>query len=339
MATSTRLPRQAQLLTTERCNLSCRHCAVPEEDSPAERELDAPAWRRSIDDLLSSGVGHIWFTGGEPLLRKDVPELIRHALERGAERVVVVTNGTVFTEARARAYAELCRSYPRFAIHLSLDGAGAATHDQVRGPGSWQRTMDGVARLRAHGGSIRVVQTTLMEGNAHEVAQLPDLIAGVGARGLHLFSMAEVGRARALADEHCPSATWRGALEVLARMEASGCKVSVQGPLDGEDWPAGHAEVPQAAGRTTPTVVVGPDGDLFPCPFLRHVEIGNVTDRSALPDAIARLGEVTERACPTCRYLPMCAGLDLDRPFAERTGRTSHPHEHFPLGAVPVVLR
>ncbi len=337
--TSVRVPPQAQILTTERCNLACRHCAVPAEDSPVAHEVDAATWRSAIDELVHRGVHHIWFTGGEPLLRRDLPDLVRSALSAGAERVVVVTNGTVFTPDRARRFSELSRSSPRFALHVSIDGCTRATHDAVRGTGAWDRTMDGIARLRAEGGRVDVIQFTLTRATAHEIDELPGLLDTVGARGLHLFSLAAVGRAVEMGTEHASPSDWDRALRILGDLRASGRKVSAQGPIDGEDWELGAASLPRAASHTTPTMVIGPDGAVFPCPFLRHVDLGNALCREHLDATLTRLEATTEVACGTCRYLPMCAGLDLDHPFTERVGATTHPHEHFPLGPVPVSLR
>lgn len=331
------LPRQAQILTTERCNLACRHCAVPAEDSPAGHELTRAQWETAIVRMLECGVSHVWFTGGEPTLRRDVPDLVRFSLSRGAERVVVVTNAVTLNDARARTYGELCRSYPRFALHVSIDGATAPTHDSLRGQNSWKRTMDGIGRLRTFGGSVAVVQSVLTARSAGEIHEYPALLEATGARGLHLFSLASVGRSTSL-DESFPPALWPEVFDMLKGLRRSGIKVSLQGPLVGEDFGAGGAQVPRAASDTTPTVVIGPDGEIFPCPFLRHVPIGNIKEE--VSRAALRLRSVTDQACPTCRYLPMCAGLDLGQPFQPNSVSTTHPHDHFPVTTpVPVSLR
>jgi radical SAM protein with 4Fe4S-binding SPASM domain len=293
----------------------------------------------AITDLLAHGVSHIWFTGGEPTLRQELPDLVRFSLAVGAERVVVVTNGVTLSEARARTYAGLCRSYARFALHVSIDGATAETHDALRGPGAWGRTMAGISRLRSHGGSVAVVQSVLTSRSATELQEYPRLLDAVGARGLHVFSLASVGRAASL-DETLPSAQWPAVLAMLEQLRWRGFKVSVQGPIVGEDFDGANPLIPRAGGTTTPTVVVGPDGEMLPCPFLRHVPIGNITERADLPSAVARLGAVTDRACQNCRYLTVCAGLDLHRPFRTQDAIPTHPHDHFPLTtAVRVALR
>lgn len=333
------LPRQAQLLPTERCNLACAHCAVPEEDSPVEHELSTDAWRSNIDNLMAHGVSQVWFTGGEPTLRRDLDELVRHALRRGAERVVVVTNGTTLSEARARLWGEFCRSYPRFALHLSVDGTDRASHDRIRGQGAWDRTMDGVSNLRRHGGWVSVIQSTLTSSNIVGVSDLPKLVDAIGARGLHLFSLAQVGRASSMGREFIAGEDWDRALAVLAALGALGLKVSAQGPIVGDDWEPSAERAPRPAASRTPTVVVGPDGALFPCPFLRHVEIGNAGDTNSLGQTIRGFDDVTSTACGSCRYLPMCAGLDLQSPFWSTTTTTTHPHDHFPVPQVPVKVQ
>lgn len=326
------LPIQAQILLTERCNLRCKHCAVPEEWSPVAKasELSTDEWRSIIARLVRHGVSRLWFTGGEPLLRQDLPELVTHGLRLGVERVVVVTNATTLRPAVAECVASLCRGYPRFSLHVSLDGASAHTHDRMRGEGSWTRSLAGIDRLRSLGGRVDVVQTVLTRSSAEELCAFPDLLRRVGSRGWHVFSLAAVGRAEEWPTERVEPNVWPQVFEVLTNLEHQGYKVGVMGPIVDEDWPEESALQPRASLDRTPTVIVGPDAELFTCPFLRHVRIGSGRSDVSVADAVERLAAVMDMACPTCRYLTVCAGLNRSMPLvAGQTPRT-HPHDIFP---------
>src|SRR3990172_7749033 len=83
-----------------RCNLHCAHCYSDSHDRDYEGELDTAEARRVIDDLAELGVPVILFSGGEPLLREDLFELIAYAQQRGI-RGVISTNGTLITQTMA----------------------------------------------------------------------------------------------------------------------------------------------------------------------------------------------------------------------------------------------
>ncbi|MCJ7831772.1 MAG: radical SAM protein, partial [Dehalococcoidia bacterium] len=83
---------------TRRCNLHCAHCYTDSFDRDYEGELTTDEAKRVIDDLAAFGAPVILFTGGEPLLRPDLPELVAHTQGRGI-RIVISTNGTLLIHA------------------------------------------------------------------------------------------------------------------------------------------------------------------------------------------------------------------------------------------------
>ncbi len=113
--------------STRRCNLKCVHCYSSSRNIPYVNELDTKEGKRLIADIAAFGSPVLLLSGGEPLIRKDLPELARFAVDEGM-RVVVSTNGTLITKKTADKFRQIGLSY----IGVSLDGIGK-THDQFRG--------------------------------------------------------------------------------------------------------------------------------------------------------------------------------------------------------------
>ena len=129
------------------CNLRCTHCFVscgPGDDHHAMMSREEV--RAHVADGVRLGVKEFYFTGGEPFLHPQMLEILADTLEHGP--CTVLTNGTLFTRERLEALRRLSDS-ARYAleIRVSLDGHRAEDHDRLRGPGSFARTVSGLARL------------------------------------------------------------------------------------------------------------------------------------------------------------------------------------------------
>src|SRR4030042_2577021 len=146
-----------------RCNLRCVHCYSGARDRRYEGELDTAEGKALIDDLAGFGVPVILFSGGEPLMRPDILELIAHARARGV-RSVLSSNGTLITAELARELKGLQLSY----VGVSLDGL-EPTHDRFRGvEGAFARAMAGLRNCRG-GGVKGGVRFTINRRNAQDI--------------------------------------------------------------------------------------------------------------------------------------------------------------------------
>jgi radical SAM protein with 4Fe4S-binding SPASM domain len=315
-------PRQIQLLLTERCNLRCRHCAVPEEDSPAGRELDIHAWRTFVRRCVQGGLRSLVISGGEALLRPEAVDLAVYAHTLGVQRTTLVTNGLLFRGGIPVRIAAAQAEYPAFGVHVSIDGATAATHDWMRGPGTFRRTMRAIERLQSAGGRITGLHTVLHQGNAHEVLACADLAERLGAEIWTVFPVAALGRATHIQDRKLNEQVWRQVISQIQDVSRRySFTVSVMGPVYGDEWPAGTAEVPRPQAEHAMQTCVGPDGIVFNCPPLRAHPVGSVRDVSdgdqwaVLAD---RAGEQLTANCHECKFLLLCTGIDLDRPYRPR---------------------
>jgi radical SAM protein with 4Fe4S-binding SPASM domain len=171
-----RIPLSGSFELTWRCNLRCAHCYVRgSADGRTAPELGTARVLSLIDEVARAGCLNLLFTGGEPLLRDDFPEIHEHAASRGI-LTTVFTNGTLIAEGIADRLAEV----PPQAVEITILGAGASTHDHLTGvAGSFDRAFRGIRLLRDRG--VRVnLKTVLMTPNRRELGAMRRLALDLG---------------------------------------------------------------------------------------------------------------------------------------------------------------
>ncbi len=163
-------PTQVHLSVTDRCFLPCLHCDIWKNEAA---DLPTGVWLDVIDRLGDwCAPAAMNLVGGEPLLRRDLPELVARAVARGFT-VSFNTNGWLVTEARARALAEAGASI----AYVSLDGARRETVDHSRGKaGSFDRALAAIDRFTALPNPRVIVATVLHGRNAAEIPELLDFV-------------------------------------------------------------------------------------------------------------------------------------------------------------------
>ncbi|MEV6072042.1 radical SAM protein [Nocardia sp. NPDC052001] len=304
-------------MITERCNLKCVHCAVPEEDSPVSSELTTAEWDAFIALIAAEGVEALTISGGEASLRADAPLLLEAAAQRIA-RVTLLTNGLIRNSAIAE-FVAVQQRHPHVGMHVSVDGASAATHDIIRGRGTFRATYSRLEALRAAGGAVTGVHTVLHRDNLDEFDDMVALVLGLGASVWTVFPVAALGRARhggltSLTPEQWAAVTARLA-DVRSRL---GLDVGQMGPVLNDDWPSHMPMTPRGRSEVSHNVVVGPDGAIFTCPPLRDHLLGTVRSQHTASDwhTTLRAGEaIVESVCRSCQFRLLCTGIDPDRPF------------------------
>jgi molybdenum cofactor biosynthesis enzyme MoaA len=138
-------------VTGTHCNLTCRHCFI--SCSPHNRSfgyLSIEAVRAALEESVGLGVREYYFTGGEPFLHPQMVDILELTLRYGP--ATVLTNGTVLKEDwLLRLSAAEAASPYGLEFRVSIDGFDAASNDPVRGPGTFDRAVNGVALLLRHG--------------------------------------------------------------------------------------------------------------------------------------------------------------------------------------------
>ncbi len=318
---------------TRSCNLKCVHCYAHARDQKFENELSTKEGKALIDDLAAFGAPVMLFSGGEPLVRKDLPELAAYAVEKGM-RAVISTNGTLITPELARTLKAIGLSY----VGISLDGM-EAVNDRFRGvKGAYKAALDGIRNSQAAG--IKVgLRFTINKFNAAEIPNIFDLLEEMDIPRVCFYHLVYAGRGSKLVEEDCDHAETRKAVDlIIDRTKAlhdKGLDKEVLTVDNHADGPYVYLrllkENPDRAGEVLELLqmnegnnsgrgigCVSWDGQVHADQFWRHYSFGNVRERpfseiwtDLSNPLMMRLKEkkkyVTGR-CATCRWLDICAG-------------------------------
>jgi radical SAM protein with 4Fe4S-binding SPASM domain len=163
---------------TERCNNACLHCYInrPAADArAARRELATGQWHAILRQAADLGALSVRFTGGEPLLRPDFPDIYLFARRLGL-KVALFTNARLITPELADL---LARVPPRMSVEVSVYGMRAASYDAVaRAPGAFAEFRRGLALLRERGIPV-VVKSALLPPNRTEIEEFEAWAAAI----------------------------------------------------------------------------------------------------------------------------------------------------------------
>ncbi len=194
---------------TRQCNLRCIHCYASAGNRRARGEMDIAAGKAFIGDLADFGVPVLLFSGGEPLLRKDLFELASLAGEQGI-RIALSTNGTLITDKVAREISNI-----GFAeVGISLDGIGVS-NDYFRGKeGAYQAALNGIRECIALG--LRVsLRLTITRFNYQEIPAIFKLIEEEGIDRVCFYHLAYSGRGGSLQGEDISHSQTRSVVDVI----------------------------------------------------------------------------------------------------------------------------
>jgi radical SAM protein with 4Fe4S-binding SPASM domain len=334
---------------TYRCNLACEHCYLDAGGAPlvgtenfADRsELGTEECFRVIDEIAAFAPECLTIlTGGEPLLRRDILEIVRRAAERELW-VVVGTNGVRITENLARRLAEAGAR----GLSLSLDALDPDRHDRFRKVrGAWQNTVEG-AGILGRTGLPFIVQTTAGSHNLGELEAIADFAHDrLAAKVWNLYFLVPTGRGQFVSD--ITPAQYDDVLASLYRIQAkynrrmlvnAKCaphyiKTVLENsaaqtdpiPTDGESAMAGfrlgaspiRTYSGGAGGCPAGTHYMGirPNGDVTPCPYLpvfagtlRSSSLADLWTSSELFTDIRRRTSLGGR-CGECEMNGHCGG-------------------------------
>ena len=327
---------------TKRCNLRCVHCYTDSDGRPAPGELSTEEGKRLVDDLADFRVPSLLFSGGEPLLRPDLPELLDHAAGRGI-RTVISTNGTLIDADAARMLKDRGVTY----VGISLDGM-EETNDRFRGSaGAFRRAMKGFDACRAAG--VRTgLRLTLTRRNAGDLDGIFDFLEQEDIRRVCFYHLVPSGRGGLMMGEDLSHAGTRRAMDtILARTadfhlrgmpynvltvdnHADGVyiylKLKERGDPDAERvrsllaWNGGGAHS-SGVGIADVDFV----GNVHPDQFWQDHTFGNVRERSfgeiwtdesdPLMRGLKRKAEYIKGRCRLCTHRDLCTGSMRVRAF------------------------
>lgn len=243
---------------TSRCNLACPHCYEGRREGAVE--LDTREWLAVLDALAETGALILVASGGEPLLRSDLFDILEGAGERRFA-VTLKTNGTLLTEERARRCWDLGVSK----LDISLYHSVADKHDAFVGRrGSFDRSTEALRAFRALGGKVRASVVT-MNWNAEDIPRLMDRCEREGWKyGVDLRVCVTVEGDRA-------PAAYRASADQIHRLLMDR---RLSNPIvDHEALPPAPDD--ELCGAGSKSVTIRPDGEVWPCNLL-PMSMGNV---------------------------------------------------------------
>jgi putative heme d1 biosynthesis radical SAM protein NirJ2 len=181
--------------TTNRCNLKCRHC-YRDSGKELKEELSTEEAKVLIRQIAKANFKIMIFSGGEPLLREDIFDLISYAVKAGL-RPVLGTNGTLISKKMAKQLKDAGIS----AVGISLDSLDSIKHNLFRGSNeAFKNTICAMKNCKDL--DIRFqIHTTVMDWNKHEILNLTDFSSAIGAAAHHIFFLIPEGRGKNMENE------------------------------------------------------------------------------------------------------------------------------------------
>ncbi|WP_418279983.1 TIGR04347 family pseudo-SAM/SPASM protein [Halorubrum sp. DTA98] len=320
--------------TTKRCNLRCEHCYAAADAEGAPGELSTAEGRALIDDLAEFDVPVLLFSGGEPLVREDLTELVSYAADRGL-RPVLSTNGTLLTRDRARELQDAGLQY----AGISVDGL-SERNDRIRGEeGAFDAAVRGIEACLDVGLKTGL-RYTITEHNVVDLEGVVDLLVDVGVDRFCFYHLDYGGRGADISDVDLSPAATR---EAVTRL----CDLTREYHADGEEIEtllvgnyADAGYLVEYADRAVGTdqarrireylrrnggdpagervADVDPVGNVHLTQFWQGYALGNVRDRSfgsiwsdesnPLVSALRNREDHLKGKCRDCAYQDVCRG-------------------------------
>ena len=298
-------------MTTNKCNLKCKHC-YQDADEEQEKELTSIEAKKMINEIAAAGFKIMIFSGGEPLLRPDIFELVSHASSQGL-RPVFGTNGTLIT----KDVAHQLKKCGAAAMGISLDSLDARRHDEFRGlEDAHARTMAGIENCKSVGLPFQL-HTTVVDWNRPEICDITDFAQDIGAVAHYIFFLIPVGRGKYIEETSLAVAENEVLLRAIMKKQAE-VSIDVK-PTCAPQFTrvAKQLEIETRFSRGCLAglsyCVIGSEGIVRPCAYMLE-EAGDV--RTQAFDEIWQTSPVfrelrTEAysgACGVCDYKKMCGG-------------------------------
>lgn len=177
---------------TRACALSCLHCRADAQPRPDPRELTTTEAMGVIDQIRDLGNPILVVTGGDPLMRRDVYDLLAYAVDKGLRTSLAPSATALVT---AKNLARVRRAGVR-RVAISLDGPTAQVHDRFRGfSGSFQRTLEIMRDVREAGLALQI-NTTVSRYSLPVLAEMPEVVAKAEAVQWSVFFLVPTGRGK-----------------------------------------------------------------------------------------------------------------------------------------------
>ena len=301
-------PLFVQFDCTNKCNLNCRHC-VTNSGQPVEGEITTSEALKLIERLGTLGVFQIGFSGGEPLMRPDIFELMNATREKGI-KLQLTTNATLIDDEIALKLSE----FELVTVGVSLEGGSKESYEYFRGEGNFEKFIEGVRTLKKHGLPIKF-KSAILRKNLTEIDSIINLAIEEGVEAVDMFLFYPQGRGEHLAKETLNPHEIKTFLEKLSKK-----KQELQGiiSIDVDDKPNAFL-VDQTLSHSTCGAGVYwaevlPNGNVVPCVFFKDTVAGNIIKSDFKEAWDSKVWEPfrdrrgIKGVCSKCRHLTRCGG-------------------------------
>jgi radical SAM protein with 4Fe4S-binding SPASM domain len=321
---------------TRKCNLKCPHCYINATTQELKNELTTEESKNLIDQICEVSRPLLILSGGEPLLRPDVYELVRYGASKGL-KMGLGSNGSLIDAIAAKRLKDAGIE----TVSISLDSHIPEQHDEFRGVGgSWEKSVGAIKALQENGVLVQV-NTTLTQQNCDQIDDIMSLAENLGVENFHLFFLVPTGRGVKMTDispakyENMIKTTFakvaKHKLNVRPSCAPQFMRIAKDMGLDMSRWIRGCL-----AGLYYCRVY--PNGDITPCPYL-PIKLGNIREKSfkeiwfnsdmfkTLRDFDALKGR-----CGICEHRAICGGCrarayGLSSDFIDYCGDLHEPAE------------
>ena len=313
---------------TKRCNLNCDHCYLDAEFRGGLRtdELNTEECFKVIDQIAEVNPNaFLILTGGEPLLRPDIYQIIRYAADKKF-MVVLGTNGTLINRANALKIKEA----GAHGVGISIDSMDSGKHDQFRGvQNAWDQSMEAFNVMNEVGIDF-LIQMSVSEMNYKEIPDVVEFAEKIGAVAFNLYFLVCTGRGQgntdisnkayeeALKMLYEQQMKYKGRLMINSKCAPQYKRVVYENDPDSVYTRTYSGGCPAATHYSR----ISPEGNLTPCPFIAE-SVGSLKTSTFkdLWENAPLMVELRNRKglegkCGTCEFSAMCSGCRA-RAFAE----------------------
>lgn len=295
------------LHVTRRCNLNCGYCSI--DANQDNKDLTTNQVRSIIRKLSINKINQLVFSGGEPLLRDDLEELVLYA-KKMIPDIGLVSNGTLITEKNAEFIA---KNFDK--IQISLDSGIEEIHDLLRGKGSFSKTVNGIQLLKEYGHQNIKITPTVNQLNIKNIEEIVKI-----AKDLDLLMEARfvlpTGRGEQNQDEFCIQ--YKDMYEAYLRIWKECERLDFKNYSVKEFYDK-YMRPTVSCGVCKSKLCIDVNGDIYPCAYMMNeeVKIGNIFEQTNLREIVRKSKIGTKIAnfdvdhihkCKDCEVRYFCGG-------------------------------
>ncbi|SHJ30449.1 radical SAM/SPASM domain-containing protein [Lutispora thermophila] len=314
---------QVDLVVTTACNFRCRHCYINEQNLSNTTGLDVEKWKYAIDTLCEQGLISLVVTGGEPLVYKDLLELLDYANEKGL-KIQILTNGYLIDEK----FIDRIKCYRNLIVQVSLDGSNSMTNNIQRSKNdAFNRTIENIKLLRKN--NIQVIVAMVL--NRYNVGDIYDgsmfkLCEDLDVNVLAITpTVIGVGNAKKNSDDFLSPFEIDKVINYINDFNKTYSKnliINVSAPPSVTRETSVYKKKRPRCRRGTNSFSIRPNGDVFVCSDFMEVgyntyELGNILIDD-ISDIKSKLSKIKQEkmeifskikgVCSICKELEYCGG-------------------------------